>query len=155
MVFSSILFLLVFLPAFLLVFSLLPRIKTLRQIVILLFSLFFYAWGEPRFTLILLATTILDFFVVAMLDKQTVASKRKAYLVISLAINVGLLFYFKYFNFFVDTGNTLVSFMGLGGWNVDRILLPAGISFFIFESITYAVDVYRRAHPPLKNFWDY
>lgn len=80
---------------------------------------------------------------------------KKQYLVISLLINLGLLFYFKYFNFFIDNINEVLSLAGIKEITLLKIILPIGISFYTFESVTYVVDVYRGVHKPLKNFWHY
>ena len=149
MVFSGITFLVYFLPVFLLLYHVAPN--KYKNAVILIASVYFYSWGGPKFIFVILGTTFLDFFLVnAMHNQKTQQGKRK-FLVISLLLNVGLLFYFKYCNFFIDNINAL-----LGteiGWL--KVALPIGISFYTFESITYVVDVYRGIHKPLKNFWHY
>ncbi|MCU0433805.1 MAG: MBOAT family protein [Bacteroidia bacterium] len=155
MVFSSFLFLVFFLPAFLLIYHLLPRTASWRNPFLLVASFLFYAWGEPRFVGIVLLTTILDYFIVGKMGAETVSSRRKMWLVLSLILNVGLLFYFKYFNFFIENINAVLGITGGGAIAITKILLPAGISFFTFESITYAVDIYRGEHRPLKKFWHY
>lgn len=77
------------------------------------------------------------------------------FLVISLTINLGLLFYFKYFNFFIDNFNGVSSVFGAPPVFWEKIILPIGISFYTFESLTYIIDVYRKEHKPLDSFWDY
>jgi alginate O-acetyltransferase complex protein AlgI len=149
MVFSSITFLVYFLPVFLLIYHLAP--DRLKNGVILLSSILFYAWGGPKFILVILGTTFLDFYLVrAMHDQKTQAAKRK-FLVLSVCLNVGLLFYFKYCNFFIENIN------GLFGTEISwlKVVLPIGISFYTFESLTYVVDVYRGVHKPLRNVWHY
>lgn len=149
MVFSSITFLVYFLPIFLLAYHLTSN--KLKNLCLLIFSVVFYAWGGPKFILIILGTTFLDFhFVNAMHGAKTKAAK-KQWLIISLAMNLGLLFYFKYCNFFIENVNALI------GADIKwiKVILPIGISFYTFESITYVVDVYRGIHKPLKNFWHY
>ena len=149
MVFSSITFLVYFLPVFLLLYHLSPH--KYKNAVLLLASIYFYAWGGPTFIFVILGTTFLDFFLVnAMHNQKTQAAKRK-FLVLSLSLNLGLLFYFKYCNFFIDNINTLF------GADIHwiKIALPIGISFYTFESLTYVIDVYRGVHKPLKNFWHY
>ncbi|MCA6364430.1 MAG: MBOAT family protein [Bacteroidetes bacterium] len=155
MVFSSFIFLVFFLPAFLLVYHVLPKNALWRNPFILIASFLFYAWGEPRFVLIVLLTTILDFFIVGKMGAAHNLTQRRLWLLLSLLLNVGLLFYFKYVNFFTDNLNTILHFFGHEGLFVAKILLPAGVSFFTFESITYAVDIYRGEHRPLKRFWHY
>lgn len=149
MVFSSITFLVYFLPIFLLVYHLTPN--KLKNTCLLIFSIIFYAWGGPKFIFVILGTTFLDFYLVNAMHNAGTKSTKNQFLIVSLAMNLGLLFYFKYCNFFIDNLNTLA------GTDIKwvKIALPIGISFYTFESITYVVDVYRGIHKPLKNFWHY
>ncbi len=149
MVFSSITFLVYFLPVFLLAYHLVPN--KFKNACILIFSILFYAWGGPKFIFVILGTTFLDFYFVEAMYKAKTKSGKNQFLIISLLMNVGLLFYFKYCNFFIDNINALA------GTEIHwaKIVLPIGISFYTFESITYVVDVYRGIHKPLKNFWHY
>jgi len=149
MVFSSITFLVYFLPIFLLAYHLTPN--NLKNACLLIFSVVFYAWGGPKFIFVILGTTFLDFYLVNAMHKAKTKSAKNQLLVVSLAMNLGLLFYFKYCNFFIDNINALV------GTDISwtKVILPIGISFYTFESITYVVDVYRGIHKPLKNFWHY
>lgn len=110
MVFSSILFLLYFLPAFLLCYHLVGERQ--KNFVILVFSLLFYSWGAPKFVFVLLILTGIDFFVVKKMFRSEEKRKRQFWLVISICINMGLLFYFKYSNFFVDNVNVVLAQMG-------------------------------------------
>ena len=80
---------------------------------------------------------------------------RRLMLTLSVSVNLGLLFYFKYSNFFIDNVNVLLSVFGDKNIQWTKLVMPIGISFYTFETITYVVDVYRRVHKPLKNFWDY
>src|SRR5262249_29529934 len=109
----------------------------------------------PRFIFVILGTTFVDFFIVRTMDRAATRQRRILLLIASLSLNLGLLFYFKYFNFFIDNLDTLIQPLGLPVVSVAKILLPIGISFYTFESITYVVDVYRRVHKPLDNFWEY
>lgn len=152
MVFSSGLFLFFFLPLFFICYYLAPA--KIRNAVILVFSLAFYFWGAPDFIAAVLLVTCLDFFIVAQLHRSE-GKKRKVYLVVSLCLNLSLLFYFKYANFFVENTNALLHSLGFSEIKWVAIALPIGISFFVFESLTYAIDVYRKDHDPLKNLWDY
>ncbi|MCF8448576.1 MAG: MBOAT family protein [Taibaiella sp.] len=153
MVFSSIVFLFYFLPVFFLIYYLAD--KRYKNAIILAGSVFFYAWGAPKFIFILLATTIIDFYVVRLMDRQVQKVQRVLLLCLSLSINLGLLFYFKYSNFFVENMNHVLQRMGIKEIAWARLILPIGISFYTFETITYVVDVYRKVHKPLRNFWDY
>lgn len=153
MVFSSIVFLLYFLPLFLACYYLVG--KASKNLVILAFSIFFYSWGAPKFIFVILGTTLIDFHLVKWMDASKELWKRNLYLFLSLSINLGLLFYFKYSNFFIENLNGLLQIFGSGTIHWTKLLLPIGISFYTFETITYVVDVYRRVHKPLDHFWDY
>lgn len=151
MVFSSTLFLFVFLAVFLVIYHLTPA--RLKNIVLLVASLAFYAWGAPRFLFILLASLVLNFYIVRSMSRQE--QHRKVGLVLSLILNLGLLAYFKYANFFVDNLNHLLSAANLKPVPWMEVALPIGISFFTFQSLTYTIDVYRRVHAPLRHLHDY
>ncbi len=153
MVFSSIVFLLFFLPAFLLTYYLAD--KKYKNIIILLFSIFFYSWGAPRFIFVILGTTFLDFHLVKWMSATKNQMHRRLMLTLSVSVNLGLLFYFKYSNFFIENVNSVLSVFGGSNIHWTKLVLPIGISFYTFETITYVVDVYRRVHKPLHNFWDY
>ena len=149
MVFSSISFLVYFLPLFLLAYHLVPH--RLKNALVLVSSILFYSWGGPKFIFVILGTTFLDFFLVNAMHRQKTKKSKILYLVISLSLNLGLLFYFKYSNFFIENINALL------GTEINwiKLALPIGISFYTFESITYVVDVFRGVHKPLQNFWHY
>lgn len=153
MVFSSITFLVYFLPVFLLAYHLTPH--KLKNACILLFSIIFYAWGGPKFIFVILGTTFLDFFLVGKMHEAKTTKAKRQFLVLSLCMNLGLLFYFKYCNFFIGNVNTLLGMFGGKPLPWLKVVLPIGISFYTFESVTYVVDVYRGIHKPLKNFWHY
>lgn len=153
MVFSSAIFVFYFLPLFFLLYYSVP--VRFKNAVILAGSILFYAWGAPRFIFVILGTTAADFFLVQWMDRMQSRRKRIALLVLSLSINLGLLVYFKYSNFFVENINRGLTVLGWGQIPWLKLVLPIGISFYTFESLTYVVDVYRRVHKPLKHFWDY
>lgn len=153
MVFSSSLFLLYFLPVFLLVYHLVPRV--LKNTVILLASIVFYAWGAPKFLFVVMGVTLLDFYLVKLLHEAKSERIRKIFLVSSVSLNLGLLAYFKYANFFIENVNEVLSGLGFHAIAWTKVALPVGISFFVFQSLTYGVDVYRRVHKPLKSVLDY
>ncbi len=153
MVFSSVIFLLYFFPiVFILYFLLHNKIK---NAFLLLVSVLFYMWGAPKFIFALLFTTCLDFFLVKTLHNAASHKKRNFFLFLSISLNLGLLFYFKYCNFFIENVNTVLGLVTDKQIHWTDIILPIGISFYTFESLTYVVDVYRRVHKPLQNFWDY
>ena len=152
MVFSSSLFLLYFLPVFLL-FYYFADVKY-KNYVALAASLFFYAWGAPTFIFIVIASIIADFYAVKVMHKSKGREKR-LWVAFSIALNIGMLLYFKYANFFVDNFNTIIESMGGKPVEWARVALPIGISFFSFQKMTYAVDVYRKVHVPLKKLSDF
>lgn len=153
MVFSSITFLIYFLPAFLLLYQL-PW-KRWKNLWLLAASILFYAWGAPKFLFVVLGTTMIDFFLVRAMDRSDEQRRRKLFLILSLTLNLGLLAYFKYANFFLENVSAVSEAAGLGGLTWEKIILPIGISFYTFETVTYVVDVYRRVHKPLSSFLDY
>ncbi|MDR1346595.1 MAG: hypothetical protein LBK03_07845, partial [Bacteroidales bacterium] len=111
MVFSSILFILFFLPLFILCYYVVP--KKLKNIVILLFSIVFYSWGAPKFIFVILGTTLIDFHLVRWMSKMNKTLHRRLLLSLSVSLNLGLLFYFKYSNFFIENANALLSLLGV------------------------------------------
>src|ERR1700722_1319357 len=154
MVFSSILFLFYFLPIFLITYFIVD--KKFKNIVILIGSIVFYSWGAPRFIFVILATTLLDFYIVRWMSNTETRLHKRLLLALSVMINLGLLFYFKYSNFFIQNFNSvLYHIFHTQGITWTKLVLPLGISFYTFETITYVVDVYRGIHKPLTKFWDY
>ncbi len=153
MVFASPIFLVYFLPLVLVLYYITPR--SAKNLFLLLASILFYSWGAPKFIFVILFTTAVDFFLAKWIDTSGNEKKRKYLLALSVTMNVGLLFYFKYCHFFIDNINVLPGFFGLDRIGWLKVALPIGISFYTFESITYLVDVYRRVHKPLNRFWDY
>lgn len=153
MVFSSSLFLFFFLPAFLLGYLLLP--KYFKNSWILLASLAFYYWGAPLFIYILVGATIVDFFLINGIYQSKTPNRKKLFLITSLSLNLGLLAYFKYANFFVENFNSALNSIGVSEVSWTNIALPIGISFYTFETLTYAIDVYRGVHAPLKRIHHY
>ena len=153
MVFSSIIFIFYFLPVFFLIYYLVG--KKYKNAVILAGSILFYAWGAPKFIFIILGTTVIDFYIVRFMSATDDRLKRKLLLCASLSINLGLLFYFKYCNFFVDNINHVFLASGMKPVTWTKVVLPIGISFFTFETMTYVVDVYKRVNQPMRHFWDY
>lgn len=153
MVFSSITFLLFFLPFFIISYIASPT--KFKNWVILLFSLFFYAWGAPKFIFILLGSTIIDFYLVRYMHLSKTKATKQLLLTLSITLNVGLLTYFKYANFFVDNLNSILTSIGSTSITWTNVLLPIGISFYTFQTLTYSIDVYRKIHAPLHKVQDY
>lgn len=153
MVFSSTLFLLYFLPVFLLLYYLTP--KKLKNYTLLLFSLVFYAWGAPKFVFILIGSTIVTYYLVKAMAGIEEVRRRKTFLILALVLNVGVLLYFKYANFFVENVNDLLVKLGGSPASWTRVALPIGISFYTFQCLSYCLDVYRRVRDPLNRASDF
>src|SRR4051812_39770417 len=122
MVFSSIVFLFYFLPIFFLIYYLADR--KYKNILVLAGSIVFYAWGAPRFIFVILGTTIIDFYVVRAMSATERPLRRKLLLYTSLLVNLGLLFYFKYSNFFVDNANHVLGLFGSSPIKWTSVVLP-------------------------------
>ena len=158
MVFSSNVFLLYFMQVFFLVYFLMPK-KT-RNYVLLLASLVFYAYGAPEFILQLIASVIANFFIVKWMCRTDNPRTKKWLCGISIFISLGLLLFYKYGNFLLDNFCTVMGWCGnqkLSTLNsqLSTIILPIGISFFSFQSVTYTLDTYRGVNKPLNRLSDY
>ncbi len=151
MVFSSNIFLFYFLPIFLGLYFLADT--KYKNYVALFASIFFYAWGAPKFIFVVMGSILADFYLVQQMYKS-VDVKKRVYLVISVILNLGLLAYFKYANFFVDNLSSVFGLLGGGDFQLAKIALPIGISFFTFQKFTYTIDVYRGKHKPLERVSD-
>lgn len=153
MVFSSSLFLLIFLPFFLLIYFLLKA--KFKNYFLLFASILFYSWGEPKFIFVILISTFLDFYIVKALYKTKSNLRKKIFLALSISTNLGLLLFFKYANFFVENINTVFGVLGIKEMKWATIALPIGISFYTFQTLTYSIDIYRGKHKPLEKVSDY
>ena len=152
MVFSSLLFLFRFLPAVLILYYIAPR--KLRNVILLLFSLFFYAWGEPKYVFLMLFTITMDFFIGKGIDKakkEGNQKKAKRFLMTSILVDLSILGFFKYADFLIGTVNTLTG----AGIPLLGIPLPIGISFFTFQTMSYTIDVYKGSTEVQKNWIKY
>ena len=145
MIFSSIPFLYYFLPAVMAVYFLVPQ--RFRNAVLLLFSLFFYGWGEPRLLGLMVFTIVLFYICGLAIGRATTQKGKKAWLLVSVVVSLGLLGLFKYADFFIGSINAVT---GLG-LPLLRLALPVGISFYTFQCLSYTVDVYRGNVPVQKN----
>ena len=149
MVFSSMIFLCVFLPIVLIVYFVLP--KQLRNLWLLLASLFFYAWGEPRYILIMLFSTVFDYcngrIIAYATEKGRHDTLGRAALVLSVVGNLGILCFFKYTDFALETLNRLAGTQ----FGLLQLALPIGISFYTFQTMSYTIDVYRGETPAQRN----
>lgn len=151
MVFSSTIFLLYFLPVFLLVYFLTGH--KYKNYVALAASLLFYAWGAPDFIFIVLASIFADFYLVKKMYKA-VGKRKTLFVTASVILNIGLLGYFKYANFFIDNVNEILGILGQTNLSWTKVALPIGISFFTFQKFTYTIDVYRGLYKPLEKVSD-
>lgn len=152
MVFSSSLFLLYFLPVFLLLYFL-ADIKY-KNYVALGGSVVFYIWGAPLFIFVIFGSIIAD-FLFANYIHHAKGLKRKLLLVAAISLNIGILMYFKYANFFVENFNQMLGSLGGGEVSWTKIALPIGISFFTFHEMSYIIDVYRGVKPPMTKIGNY
>ncbi len=148
MVFSSLTFLCIFLPVVLALYYLLPTLR-IRNVLLIAVSLLFYAYGEPAYVLLMIASIIINYIFGRLLGTEN-KKKRQWILAIAVVINIGLLVVFKYLDMMVQTVNQLcgseIPLVGLA--------LPIGISFFTFQALSYVIDVYRREVEPQKNLWN-
>ncbi|RMG32834.1 MAG: MBOAT family protein, partial [Methanobacteriota archaeon] len=150
MIFNSVSFLL-FLAIIIPLYWVLP--KSPRLWLIFLSSLVFYGFWRIEFIPLMLFSTLVDFTAAQAIHASTQLSRKRIYLAISILINLGLLFYFKYLNFFVDNVIDALSVIGLQIEKpIMEIVLPLGISFYTFQTISYTVNVYRGFIKPEKNF---
>lgn len=153
MIFSSNLFILYFLPVFLTLYFLTPN--KLRNYTLLLGSLIFYAWGAPEFIFMLVGSTIANFYITKGIFEAKKRIYKRAFVTGSVVLNIGLLIYFKYANFFIENFNEIMGWAGKSPISWTYIILPIGISFFTFQSLTYSIDTYRGVHKPLNKLSDY
>jgi alginate O-acetyltransferase complex protein AlgI len=153
MIFSSLIFLFLFLPIALTVYLLLPGTKA-RNFWLLLMSLVFYAWGQIDFILLLLASTLMNYGLGLWVDRSENPASRKLVIAVTVFINLGLLAFFKYADFFVNLLNSAFQLAGIAPVHAPHIPLPIGISFFTFHALSYVIDVYRRKWKATTNPMD-
>lgn len=152
MVFSSMVFLCGFLPLVLIIYYLCPG--RLRNFFLFLASLFFYAWGEPKYIVIMLFSTVFDYCngrMMGYFDAREKLQYRKVILVLSVVVNIGILAFFKYTDFVLENISRLTG----SGVKLLELALPIGISFYTFQTLSYTIDVYRRQVPIQKNIIDF
>lgn len=163
MIFSSGLFFFAFL-LFLPLYGALRQHKSLRVVYVALFSLFFYYKSSGLYVLLLLFAATSDFLIGLLMSKVPTQKKRKRYVALSMFINLSVLAYFKYFNFIGSLLFEALNALGVavenpnwvvGEWNNWNIILPAGISFYTFQTMSYVIDLYRGEIKPLRRWIDY
>ncbi len=150
MVFSSLIFVFTFLPLAILIYYIVPH--RFKHLVLLLFSLLFYGWGEPFYIILMIITSSFDYtcgLLLGRYDNRPVL--RRTILVISVVVNIGILCFFKYYSFIVTNINSLT------GLNITdlKLPLPIGISFYTFQAMSYVIEVYQRKVKVQKNIIDF
>ena len=156
MLFSSLTFLFIFLPLVLLIYFISK--DKYKNIILLIFSLIFYAYGEPRYIALMLFSIVLNYFAAILIDKYLDnKNKVKLFLVLDISINLLLLIIFKYTNLIISTINGIfkISIDKLTIFNIDilKLTLPIGISFYTFQILSYVIDLYRGNVKVQKNYF--
>ena len=149
MLFSSMVFLFLFLPIVLMLYYASPR--KVRNLILFVFSLVFYAWGEPKYVFLMIASTIVAYITGLLADKTKKGRKPwvpKVSLIVAILWNMGLLLFFKYTNLFIENENNIfgLSIVKMG------LVMPIGISFYSFQTLSYVIDVYRGDVKAQKNY---
>ncbi len=147
MLFSSMTFLFVFMPLVMVVYFLSK--KEIRNYVLLIASIIFYAWGEPRYLAIMIITILVNYAGAILLDKHYSSRQRLWIVSLTIVLDLSFLFYFKYFNFVVDNINGVLA----TDFQLLDIIMPIGISFYTFQAMSYLIDVYRREVPAQKDVY--
>lgn len=148
MLFSSLVFIFMFLPITLVLYYAIPKKHVnIRNMILLLMSLLFYSWGEPKYILLMLFSIILNYMLGLLIDKYT--EIKKIILVVGIIINIVLLAYFKYIGLLINTFNNIVNI----NLSVPNIIMPIGISFYTFQILSYIIDVFRKKVKVQKNIF--
>lgn len=149
MTFSSISFLFYFLPAVLIVYYMFFFSRTLKNLVLVIFSLAFYTWGEPTYILLLVASILVNYVLGLLVGQRKRAGK--FWLVCAVVFNIGMLFVFKYLMFVTKN----IAYITGGKTGIINIVMPVGVSFFTFHAVSYAIDVFRGDTPPQTNLLNF
>ena len=152
MVFTQAEFLIFFVAVLALVWS--ARTRLVRNLILLFASYYFYAYWDYRFCGLLLLSTVVDFIVAKAMHRSERHSVRKALLAVSVFVNLGILACFKYADFFIDSARQIFDSAGLGSGTLG-LILPVGISFYTFQTLSYTIDVYRRKLVPTNSILDF
>ena len=150
LLFNSAVFLGFFL-IFYIIYILSRKTHTFRITYVVLFSLFFYYKSSGIYFGLLIFSSVVDYALSRLIYEEAKQGYRKFYMILSLLINLGMLAYFKYTNFFIDNYNSLFD----GTMKFEDIILPVGISFYTFQTLSYTIDVYRKELEPTKSFMDF
>ena len=153
MLFNSLAFI-VFLTIVLIIY---PRLQHKGQNLFLLAASYtFYGYWDWRFNFLLLSSTIVNFILGKNIHNSEKPKQRKRQLAISVSFNVGILCFFKYFNFFIDSFASMMAGVGLNSnLPLIQVVLPVGISFYTFQTMSYTIDIYQRRLSPTENFFDF
>lgn len=150
MVFSSLIFIFIFLPLVLVSYYIVP--KRFKNTIILLASLIFYAWGEPVYVLLIIVSILINYFGALLIRKYISDKEKSKFIFITvLLIDISVLFFFKYYGFAIES---LGSILGVN-LQVKSIALPLGVSFYTFQQISYIADIYMQRVKPQKNLIDF
>ena len=150
MIFTTITYLLFFPLVFVLYWALKERRR--QNLLLILAGYFFYGWWDVRFCALMLATSLIDFGVGLAMGRATAPAHRRGWLVLSLIVNLGVLGFFKYFNFFAENFCQLLGAAGLHTSTFTlKVILPVGLSFYTFQEMTYTIDVYRKRVEPCRD----
>jgi alginate O-acetyltransferase complex protein AlgI len=143
----------IFFPIFYILYWIVSDKLTIRNVLILLSSYVFYAWWDWRFLFLIIFSSLVDFTIGQKIFTASKKRTKRNYLIISLVLNLGFLAYFKYANFFIDS---FIHSFRLFGAELDsfslNIILPVGISFYTFQTLSYTIDIYRERLKPTKNW---
>lgn len=147
MLFSSLLFIFRFLPIFFVIYYLLPN--RFRNGALFLASIFFYAWGEPRYIVLIIISIIVNYIAgIAISRNKNKAGIKRGILVLAIVYDIGMLVFFKYFGFLIENMNQIFSL----SFSIPDIVLPLGISFYTFQIMSYVIDVYRGKTEVCRSF---
>ena len=130
------------------------RRRTTRNALLLIASHYFYAYWDYRFCGLLVLSTVVDYWVALWMSQSESDRVRRQLVTVSVVVNLGVLGFFKYFNFFIESFRPLLESMGLHTGTME-IILPVGISFYTFQTLSYTIDVYRRVIRPVDRFLDF
>ena len=152
MLFNSYEFIIFLIIVFVLYWFVFNKNIRIQNLLLLIASYVFYGWWDWRFLSLILFSSLVDYTVGLYIDRSTKQKTRKLLLIISLTANLGLLGFFKYFNFFSDSFISLLSQLGLkANPSSLKIILPVGISFYTFQTLSYSIDIYKKKLKPTKD----
>lgn len=153
MLFNSQIFAVFFILFFIIYWSINSKGVKVRNVFILISSIIFYGWWDWRFVLLIGLSSIVDFVIGLIIHNSNNNVKRKLFLILSLVVNLGLLAIFKYLNFFIESFQTICSQFNIEpSFNTLNIILPVGISFYTFQTLSYTVDIFQKKLTPTKDF---